>query len=176
MSIELWLQAVQTVAVVAGIIFAVIQLRQIRTQRELQAGVELLHPLQWPEMAETILRLHGIPDNLSGAELKPCLGDDFGSVLALLAMFESLGPLVARGHVPMGMYSEFYRGATVVCWTKLNRYVEEERSAGWPNLYEWAQWLAEQLAARSRSTPDKPAFVRFRDWRSTADYARLSSR
>jgi hypothetical protein len=176
MSTELWLQATQTVAVVAGIVFAIIQLRQIREQRDLQAGVELLQPLQWPDMAETILRVHALPDDLNGSELRSRLGDDFGSVLALLAMFESLGPLVARGHVPMAMYSEFYRGANVVCWSKMKRYVEEERTKGWPNLYEWAQWLAEQLARRSSAGSDVPAFTRFREWRNSADYARLSLR
>ena len=176
MSLELWLQTIQTIAVIAGIIFGLMQLRQLREQREIQAGVELLQPLQWPEMAETILLIHRLPDHLSGPELRSRLGKNFGSVLALLAMFESLGPLVARGHVPVRMYSEFYRGATVLCWTKLQRYIEEERLAGWPNLYEWVQWLAEQMLERTPKSSDIPAFERFASWSKSSDYERLCSK
>jgi hypothetical protein len=137
--------------------------------------VELLQPLQWPEMAETILLVHGLPDDLSGNELRARLGENFGAVLGLLAKFESLGPLVARGHVPIDMYAQFYRGATVLCWTKLRRYVEDERLIGWPNLFEWVQWLSEKMKQRALMHPDVPAFEQFRDWKATSDYDRLCS-
>jgi hypothetical protein len=172
---ELWLQTIQTVAVVVGIIFGLVQLRQLRDQREIQAGVELLGPLQSPDVAETILLIHGLPDGLSGAELRSRLGDEFGAVLGLLGMFESLGPLVARGHVPIDMYAEFYRGPTVLCWTKLRQYVEEQRQAGWSSLYEWVQWLAERMEERSPRALDVPAFERFKNWKDSSDYDRLCS-
>lgn len=173
MSWELLLQLIQTVAVVVGIVFGLIQLRQLREQREIQAEAELLRPLQSPEVAETILLIHALPKDLNGEQLMTRLGDQFGSVLGLLAKFESLGPLVARGHVPIDMYAEFYRGPTVLCWAKLRRYVEEQREAGWSSLYEWAQWLAERMEERSRDRMDVPAFERFRNWKNKADYYRL---
>ena len=175
MSSELLLQIIQTAAIVVGVVFGLIQLRQIRVQREMQAGAELLRPLQSPEMAEAILLLHDLPDDLDGAAFKASLGKEFGSVMALLALFESLGPLVARGHIPLAMYAEFYRGATVVCWKKVRGYVEEQRRSGWPNLFEWVQWLAERMEERASLSPDIPAFERFKDWRDSGDYERLSA-
>jgi hypothetical protein len=174
MSSELLLQVIQTAAIVVGVVFGLIQLRQIRVQREMQAGAELLRPLQSPEMAEAILLLHDLPDDLDGKALKTRLGKEFGSVMALLALFESLGPLVARGHIPLAMYAEFYRGATVVCWKKVRGYIEEQRRSGWPNLFEWVQWLAERMEERTSLSADIPAFERFKDWRDSADYERLS--
>ncbi len=44
MSWELALQIIQTAAVVIGVVFGLVQLRQLRTQREVQAGIELLQP------------------------------------------------------------------------------------------------------------------------------------
>ena len=173
MSWELSLQLIQTAAVVVGIVFGLVQLRELRQQQEIQAGVELLRPLQSPDTAETILLIHGLPDNLSGKDLRSQLGDKFGSVLSLLALFESLGPLVARGHVPIDMYAEFYRGPTVLCWRKLHQYVEEQRQAGWNSLYEWVQWLAERMEERSSRAIDVPAFERFRAWNSSSDYDHL---
>jgi hypothetical protein len=174
MSSELLLRVIQTAAIVVDVVIELIQLRQIRVQREMQAGAELLRPLQSPEMAEAILLLHDLPDGLDGKALKARLGKQFGSVMALLALFESLGPLVARGHIPAAMYAEFYRGATVMCWKKVRGYVEDQRRSGWPNLFEWLQWLANRMEERASLSADIPAFERFKDWRDSRDYERLS--
>ncbi len=174
MSLELALQALETVAVVVGVVFGLIQLRQLRHQREIQAGVELLHSL--PQMATAALTLYELPDNLTGEELRSRLGDKFESVFDLLAVFESLGPLVARGQVPIDLYAQFYRGATVVSWTKVRRYVLEERKSGWPNLFEWVQWLAERMQELEPLSKDVPAFERLRDWKHSGDYQRLWER
>ena len=156
MSWELVLQSLQTAAVIFGIGFGLVQLREIRRQKEAQAGVDLLHSLLLPLTAVSVLLLHALPDNLSGEELESKLGGRFDSVIALLAVLESLGPLVARGHVPLDMYEQFYRGATMVCWRKTRRYVEEQRE-GWPGLFEWVQWLAERM--EERPSPPRPGGV-----------------
>ena len=158
---------------VSSVVFGLIQLRQLRAQREVQAGIELLHPLQAPESVEAIMLVYSLPENLSGEQVRERLGDHFGTVLGVLGLFESLGPLVARGHVPIEMYSDFYRGVTVLCWKKLRRYIEEQRQAGWPSLFEWLQWLAERMAERQAASSDMPAFERFKDWQYRRDYERL---
>jgi hypothetical protein len=174
MSWELGLQAIQALAVVVGIAFGLIQLRQLRHQREVQAGLQLLAPLQTPEVTEALLLIHGLPDNLTGEELHQRLGSQYKSALAALGLFESLGPVVARGHVPIEMYAEFYRGPTALCWRKFRRHIEEQRQSGWPTLFEWLQWLAERMEERAPA-PDIPAFERFSTWRHSADYERLAA-
>ena len=171
MSWELALQALETFAVVVGVGFGLVQLRQLRHQREIQAGIELLHSL--PQMAVAALKLYELPDNLTGQELRSKLGDKFDSVFDLLAVFESLGPLVARGQVPIDLYAEYYRGATVMAWTKVRRYVLEERESGWPNLFEWVQWLSERMEQRGPLSHDIPAFERLSEWKDSRDYERL---
>ncbi len=173
MSWELALQIIQTAAVVIGVVFGLVQLRQLRTQREVQAGIELLHPLQAPATVEAIMLVYSLPDDLSGEQLRERLGKHFGTVIGVLGLFESLGPLVARGHVPVEMYSDFYRGVTVLCWKKLRRYIEEQRQAGWPSLFEWLQWLAERMDERRATSSDVPAFERFKNWNHSGDYERL---
>lgn len=176
MSWTLALQAIEAFAVAVGVVFGMIQLRQLRIQREIQAGIELLHPLQAPQAAEALLLMHELPGGLSEAELKHRLGPAFGSVMGVMAYFESLGPLVARGHLPIDMYADSYRGVTVLCWTKFRPYIEEQRAKGWPNLYEWLQWLAERMEQRVTRSPDVPAYARFKEWTEPDDYPRLSRR
>jgi hypothetical protein len=174
MSLQLFLQAVETLAVVFGVGFGLMQLRQLRHQREVKAGLELLAPLQTPESAEALLLIHDLPDNSTGDEVRQRLGAQYRSATATLAQFESLGPIVARGHVPIEMYAEFYRGPTILCWRKFKRYIEEEREDGWPTLFEWLQWLAERMEDRVSPAADVPAFKRFSSWRRSADYYRLA--
>jgi hypothetical protein len=174
MSWDLALQAIETAAVVIGIAFGLIQLRQLQHQREVQAGLELLAPLQAPDSTEALLIMHALPDNLTGEELRRRLGAHYKSAMATLGLFESLGPIVARGHVPIGMYAEFYRGPTVLCWRKFNRYIGEERENGWPTLFEWLQWLAERMEDFAPTGGDIPAYRRFSKWKRSADYDRLS--
>jgi hypothetical protein len=176
MHADLALQTIETVAVVVGVVFGLIQLRQLRFQREIQAGIELLHPLQAPQMAEAVLSIHSLPDGLTGEQLHHELGDRFGSIMGVLGLFESLGPVIARGHVPIEMYADSYRGVTVICWRKMRPYVEERRRQGWPNLFEWLQWLAERMEEMAALTSDVPAFERFRNWKSGADYERLRAK
>lgn len=175
MNADLALQAIETCAVVLGVVFGLIQLRQLRLQREVQAGIELLRPLQAPAAAEALMTIHSLPDRLKGERLAKALGDRFGSVMGVLALFESLGPLIARGHVPIDMYADSYRRVTVICWRKLQPYIEERRRQGWPNLFEWLQWLAERMEERSDLDNDAPAFERFKSWQRGADYDRLRS-
>jgi len=54
MHADLILEAIETIAVVAGVLFGLIQLRQLRLQREVEAGEELLRPLQAADAAHAL--------------------------------------------------------------------------------------------------------------------------
>lgn len=170
------LQILQTLAVLVGVVFGLIQLSQIKRQQEATAGAAMLQSLQSTDAGSTALLLVELPDDLSGGDLKLRLGENFDRVIALASMFESVGPLVARGQVPIDIYADFYRGATVLCWHKLRRYVAERRAAGWSNLFEWFEWLADQMDRMAPLASDIPATERYRDWRDASDFDRLSAR
>ncbi len=174
MGADLALQAIETAAVVVGVVFGLVQLRQLRYQREVQAGIELLRPLHSPLMPETVMAIKSLPDGLTAEQTREKLGDRFGSILAVLGLFESLGPVIARGHIPIEMYADSYRGVTVICWQKMKPWIEDQRAQGWPNLYEWLEWLADRMGERLTRSSERPAFERFAAWKSGADYARMS--
>jgi hypothetical protein len=173
MHADLALQAIETAAVVLGVLFGLVQLRQLRYQREIQAGIEILHPLQAPAVVGAVMTIYSLPDGLVGEQLHQELGDRFEPVMGVLGLFESLGPVIARGLLPIEIYADIYRGATQICWKKMQPYVEDRRRHGWPLLFEWVQWLAEQMEARADLASDVPAFERFKAWKIPADYERL---
>jgi hypothetical protein len=115
------LQGLQTIAVLVGVVLCLVQLRQFRHQRDVQAGAAMLQSLQSSNTGSAMLLLAALPNDLAANGLKSRLGDNFDAVIGLASMFESLGPLVARGHVPIDIYEDYYRGATVVCWGKRRR-------------------------------------------------------
>jgi len=166
MHADLALQAIETAAVVLGVLFGLVQLRQLRYQREIQAGIEILHPLQAPQVVGAVMTIHSLPDGLIGEQLHQELGDRFEPVMGL-------GPVIARGHLPIEVYADIYRGATQICWKKMQPYIEDRRQQGWPLLFEWVQWLAERMEGQADLASDVPAFERFKACKIPADYARL---
>lgn len=173
---DLALQAVETLTLVLGVVFGLVQLRQLAIQRDVQVGLELLRTFQVPRVAEAQLALHSVPDGLTEDQLRKALGDEFGPVMGMLAMLESLGPLVAQGYLPIETYADQYRRITVISWNKIRPYIESRRRNGWPNLFEWLQWLAERMEDRADLPSNKPAFERFADWKSPDDYRRLCAK
>src|SRR5262245_23742549 len=127
---DLALQAIETATLVLGVVFGLVQLRQLAIQREVQVGLELLRTFQVPHVAEAQLALHSLPEGLTDEQLRKALGDQFGPVMGMLALMESLGPLVAQGHLPIEMYADQYRRITVISWNKMRPYIERRRRDG----------------------------------------------
>ena len=50
---------------------------------------------------------------------------------------------------------------------------QEQRAAGWSNLFEWFQWLAERMDERTPMSSDVPAQIKYRSWTKPSDYTRL---
>lgn len=137
MDLQTTLQFIETATLSAGLGFGLFQLRALRQQQEVQGGAELLRSLQSPQTARASIIVYALPDDMSAEELKEKLGPDLEAVTGLMAMFDSLGPLVARGHTPVDIYRDCYRGVTAMSWKKLRRVVEAQRAQGWTNLWEW---------------------------------------
>lgn len=159
-------QAVQALAVVAGLGFAVYETRRYRNARYREAAMEMLHAFQTPEFAKAVLLVYAMPDGLSKREIEERIGDDLPLVYALTTTWESLGILIRRGEIAIDLADDFFSGPIVVSWRKLQRYFFEERAeTGRETIGEWFQWLAERFAERERANPPVPAHVEFRDWR-----------
>jgi hypothetical protein len=170
MDLSTALQLVETAILTVGLGFGLVQLRALRRQQEVQGGAELLRSLQSPQTARASIIVYELPDGLSEQGLKEKLGPDLEAVIGLMAMFESLGPLVARGHIPLDIYTDYYRGVTAMSWRKLRPLAEAKRLEGWTTLWEWFQWLGELMERTAPLQAGDPAHVRLRGWRSPSDY------
>jgi hypothetical protein len=163
---ETLFQAVQAVAVVVGVGFAVYETRRYRSERNREAAMELLHAFQTPEFAKALVLVYRLPDSLSKQQIESSLNDDLHLVYAMTTTWESIGILVCRGEVSIDLVDDFFSGPIVVSWRKLHGYfLDERKETGRETVGEWFQWLAERFAEREGKTSPVPAYLEYRDWR-----------
>lgn len=79
------LSLLSTVAIVAGGVFAGVQLRQLNKQRARESVLQLVHSFRTPEFLKAVNIVFGLPERLSKKEIEDRLGDNMTS--------ESLGIL-----------------------------------------------------------------------------------
>ena len=152
-------------AVVIGLLFAVVQLRQFRRTQEREAGLAMLRSYQTRTLARALLIVFELPADLPKAELESRVGREIATLYSLMTTWESLGILVQRGQVDLAMVDDFFSGPIVLSWQKLQRYVEEQRGElQRDTIWEWFQWLAERMRERESSTPPVPAHIAHRHW------------
>jgi hypothetical protein len=157
-------QILGVLAVVAAIVFGVNQLRQFQQQRHDLAAVELMRMVQDTDFMHAFRIVYGLPDDLGAKQLR-ALGADTEDAFLVAAKFETMGHLVFRGNVPIGMMEELVGGVAVYFWKKLRPWVEDLRLCkGQPLLLEWYQWISDRL--EERGWPDQqPAYFRHRHWK-----------
>jgi len=70
--------------------------------------------------------------------------------MLMSSTMESIGVMVYRRILPLGMVEELMGGAVEMLWAKLEHWVKDLRDEqSQPELHEWFQWLAERLKQRT---------------------------
>jgi hypothetical protein len=156
----------QAVAVVVGVIFGIVQLRQLTAQRRRESAFALMQSSQSPQVLRAVLIIEHLPDTAGKAEIDALPKSDQADVIALLSTWEGLGILVFNHEIPLQMVDDFYSGTVAQSWRKLQRYIEELRKvSSRPTDWEWFQWLAERMQEEELASPPVPAHVQHRNWK-----------
>ena len=154
-------------ALVGGIAFAIVQMRQIQRQRMDAAAIELGRSTFLSE--EFLAAQHivwDLPDGLTGPEVE-ALGKEVSAAARRVGgTFETLGLFVHRRVVPFELVADLIGGSLTVTWRKLGPWASWTREEmGFDDAYEWYQWLAERVAQHAPHKAMEGAHVRERDWR-----------
>jgi hypothetical protein len=165
MNFSLLLNLVTTFAILAGVIFAGAQLKQLKKRRERESALQMLNSFQTHDFMTAYHIIFNIPDGLSKKEIEDYAGDKIVSILVLMGTFESLGILVYHDEVSLDLVDDFFSGVIVLGWKKLKKYILATREQNQRETFaEWFQWLAEQFEKRESATPPVPAYKAFHDW------------
>jgi hypothetical protein len=154
------------IAVIGGVIFAVIQVRHYKERRQREIAFELLHSFQTPEFWKALQGIFDMPEGLSKKEIDEYFGDNVHLAYALMATWESLGILVFRGVVGLDLVEDFFSGPIAISWKKLQPHVVGKREdLNRETLAEWFEWLGERLKDIELKRPPIPAHIAHKDWR-----------
>ena len=177
MSVEVIFQAIESIAVVIAVAFAMVQVRQYRRDKRREAAMELLHAFQTPSFARALNIVYEMPEGLSKEEIETYAGDEFHLVYAMTTTWESLGVLVHHGEIDLPLIADFFSGPIRISWRKLEGYVMGEREAtSRETINEWFQWLNERLVEMESREPPVPAHVAHKDWQPRKNYGSSKGR
>jgi hypothetical protein len=153
-------------AVIGGVIFAVIQVRHHRQRRRDAGAIELVHVVLSTHFLEAFRLMGSVPDGISATELRAKGGEYEAAALSIFLLYETIGLLVFRYVAPFHVVRELTGGAAVAMWRKLSTYFEEIREErSHERIAEWFQWLAERLEEEEARAPIEPAHKRFAEWK-----------
>jgi hypothetical protein len=151
--------------IVGGAIFAILQIREFRTQRREAVVVELLRSFHDPQLAQAVNLIRQLPDGVSAEDLR-AKGPDYERAAVMISTtYETIALLVFRKMASFSMVQELTGGLAVVMWRKLANWMEAVRQEqAQPSWSEWFQWLVEQLIRDGGKTERRPAYERFSEW------------
>lgn len=161
------LSLLSTSAIVAGGIFAAVQIRQMNKQRARDSALQMLHSFRTPDFLNAVNIVFSLPEGLSKQEVEERLGEKMISILVLFGTFESLGIMVYRREMDIQLVEDFFSGIIILSGRKFKNYLIEVREMGNRHTYyEWFQWLYEVCEKREQKMPAIPAYVAFKDWKA----------
>lgn len=151
--------------VIGGLVFAVIQMRQLRQQRREMAAIELFRFFGSPEFTRAYQCVLKLPDGITTAELNARSPDLEHCAMVIGTTMENIGVMVYHRIVPSVVVRNLIGISTIVLWRKLACWVREMRERhDNPSAFEWFEWLADMLDRTSHENMP-PAYEAHTDWR-----------
>lgn len=139
------LNLVTTLAVVIGVIFGLIQLRQAARARRDHAAVDIVRTVQTQEVRLAVAKILQLPDDVAPEIIRndPAL---LAAALAVDSACEMWGCIAYEKVVDHRMLDRMVGGWIRGTWRRLGRWVEAERiDTRNPNIGEWWQWLYDKI-------------------------------
>ena len=160
-------ESLGAIVVIGGLVFAVLQMRNIRQQRRELAAIELFRffgNAEFNRAYEAVLKL---PEGLSAAEIEVQFPDRHNAAMLICSTMENIGVMTFQRIVPFVVVNNLIGSSVIILWRKLENWAVALRGElGDDAAFEWFQWLAERLEQYQSHHPD-PAYLAHKDWMPT---------
>jgi hypothetical protein len=161
-----WLNLISTAAIVGALIFAGLQVRQGNTKRKDQAAVNLIQATQSESWTRAIELIGRLPENAQVSDVEQAGEEVQRALFDWGVCIEPFGYMVFRRNIDLQIVDQLIGGVTLVFWSRTKAWAGRERKrTGNPKLFEWCEWLANQIADRREKLGHEPAYLRYREWR-----------
>lgn len=154
-------------AIIFGIAFGLLQLRQHQKQSRDTAIVELARSFEDPEFTEAYMLISRLGPGVRDEELQAAGSEYVTAAMRVGWKFETVGVLIYHRVVPMEAMADLVGGFSIKLWSILGDWAKEMRAEkNQPEFFEWYQWLVERLVERGEPTR-QPAYEANRAWRES---------
>ncbi|MBP8048026.1 MAG: hypothetical protein KAY64_04720 [Anaerolineales bacterium] len=165
MELSFIFQVISNLAIILGIVFGILNLRNFQKMRKREAAILMLNSFQTSEFVKGLLYILDLDHNPSKEEIDSLPQEQHVCFYMLLGTWERLGILVYRREIDITMLEDAYSGPIMLSWGKLETYISEVRASwGRESAFEWFQWLAERVIERDKKIQSKPAFIAYKNW------------
>ncbi len=167
MTLPLIFQIISTSAVILGIIFGILNLRNFQVMRKREAAILMLNSFQTTDFVKGLLLIFDLQGGVTKEEIEKLPYEQYISLYMVIGTWERLGILVYRHEIDLALVDDAYSGPILISWQKLQNYVSEFRAqVGRDTGFEWFQWLAERMMEREATTSAIPAYMAHKKWKA----------
>jgi hypothetical protein len=162
---EMILQLVSFIALIAGILFGVLEVRRTAKARAEKAALDVFNITVQHEVMDALTLVLDLPKDADPEHSRSSVDLRRASAL-LMNLYEYWGIMVYYRVVPLRTLDLLVGGVVRGSWERLHRYLEWERdSTDIPVRAEWFQWLADRLEEHPQPEKKIGAHVAFAGWK-----------
>jgi len=151
--------------VVAGVLFALIEIRHYRQQRQEAAAMEIMRSFQSAGFTGALRLVMDYEQECRNCDdaMPQQLQD---AAMLVSTTLESTGLMVYQKIVPFGLVQQLMGGTIQASWKVLQPHTEWLRhKLSRPSIHEWFQWLAERLDEFPEYRDEEGAYSKYQNWK-----------
>ena len=135
-------EIVGVIIVIGGLIFAMLQMRQLRQQRREFAAIELFRFYGNPAFAEAYQAVLRMPDQMSAEDIKLHAANLEHAAMLISTTMENIGVMTYQRIVPFQVVNSLLGRRTILLWSKRDIWVTAMREdLGLPMAFASLQWI-----------------------------------
>lgn len=163
--LETILQSVTFIALLAGIIFGILEIRRASVARAEKAALDVFEITIQRDVMDALARILDLPEN-ADPELVRGSPDARQASELMMNLFEYWGIMVFYRVVPLRTLDLLVGGVVRGSWSRLRLFIQAERErTGVHVRAEWFQWLADRLLEYPQPEKQLGAHVAFAKWK-----------
>src|SRR5450432_1761887 len=153
------LNLVSTVTLIGALIFTGLQVRAANRARRDQAAVTVIQTAALSENSARVLELFGeIPEGAAATVIDNLDAETRRQIFQFGLRLEVIGYMVFHGLVNVQTVNDLAGGAILTFWSRAKNWSEVRRKCTHHDeFFEWAEWLATQIAQYRATRPYVPA-------------------
>jgi hypothetical protein len=152
--------------VIAGVIFALIEIRHFRQQRQETAAMEIMRSFQSPGFTSALRLVMDYEQLCRSCDDEPMPQELQDAAMVVSTTLESTGLMVYQRIVPFCLVQQLMGGTIQASWRVLRPHTEWlRRKLSRPSIHEWFQWMAERLDEFPEYRDEEGAYSKYLEWK-----------